>query len=506
MTPIVSLPQVDIDLEGEPLPEDAAAVLEEVRVQHRLSQPSLCDLTFFCTRDSIPDLENISIGSQLRLTVPSGSGPLFAGDVTAVEFTYEPGHGQTVHIRAYDVLHRLRKQQPVCVHVQVTPADLARELIADLGLSVEAEEGGPSSQRLIQYRQSSLDLLVDLAQRFGLYLTLRGDVLHLISLGGTGETIALELGKNLLEATIEVNGDPACRSVLARGWDASRVEPHESRADGARIGREVNAEAAPQRFGVTGECTLADQALPDDRHAEAVAQAALDLRIAREVTLRAVADGDPDLMPGVIVDVSGVASSLAGRYVLTSVTHLINRRSGFVSEISTVPPAFEPRQQGATAVWGTVSRLDDPDKLGRVRASLPTLGNVETNWMGVVAVGAGSGKGLVWLPNVGDQVLVLFIGGDSSQAVVLGGLYGVHGPDDYGLEGSVVRRFTLGTSGGQKIQLDDTGECIRLENKGGSFLDLSPKKTVLHCAVKLEIEAPGQPVVIRGKTIDFEQA
>ena len=229
-------------------------------------------------------------------------------------------------------------------------------------------------------------------------------------------------------------------------------------------------------------------------------------RIAREVTLCGVAQGDAALMPGVTVDISGVASPLEGRYVLTSVTHLVDRRRGFVSEISTLPPAAESRSQAATVLWGTVSRVDDPDKLGRVRASLPTLGNVETNWMGVVAVGAGNGKGLVFLPNVGDQVLVLLIASDASQAVVLGGLFGVNGPGDYGVEDRAVQRFTLGTAGGQKIQLDDAGETLRLQNKAGSYLEFTPKRTLLHSVVELEIEAPGQPVVIKGKTIDFREA
>jgi len=123
-----------------------------------------------------------------------------------------------------------------------------------------------------------------------------------------------------------------------------------------------------------------------------------------------------------------------------------------------------------------------------------------------MAVGAGSGKGFVILPDVGDDVLVLCIGGDLAQGIVLGGLYGTKGPGDYGVEGTSIRRFTLATPGGQKIKLDDTGESIRLENKGGSFLELSPNKALLHSVVDLEIEAPGRAVAIKGKTIDFRQA
>ncbi len=470
MSTVTSIPHLDVKFDGDSLSERAAAALEEVRVQHHLSQPSVCELTFFASRDPMSEVENLRSGSRLRLTLPSGSGSLFDGEITALEYSYDAAHGRTIHVRCYDSLHRLRKRQPVRVHVQVTPSDLARQLVADLGLSVEAETDGPLSQRLIQHRQSDLELLVDVSRQ------------------------------------LEVNGEPACRSVLAKGWDSSRMEPHESRADNAHVGREVDADAPPDRFGIAGERTLAGELLPDDHHAAAVAQAELDLRIAREVTLSGVAEGDPDLLPGARVDISGVASSLAGQYVLTSVTHLINRRTGFVSEISSVPPVLEKRATAASAVWGTVTNVDDPDKLGRVRASLPALGTVETDLMGVMAAGAGSGKGFVILPDVGDHVLVLCIGGDVAQGIVLGGLYGTNNPGDYGVEGTSIRRFSLGTPGGQRIKLDDTGDCIRLENKGGSFVEFSPKKFLVHSAVDLEIEAPGRAVAIAGKTIDFRQA
>lgn len=501
---ITSLPVLGIELDGELLSANAAAALEEVRVQHRLSQPSVCELTFVVTRDPIPDLDDLRAGRAVR--VLSDSDSLFDGEITAFEYEYPATHGPTLRVRCYDKLHRLRKRQPVRTHVQVTPADLARELVADLGLSVDANSDGPLVQSLIQHRQSDLEFLVELAQRFGLYLTLREDTLHLIGLDGAGDSVELKLGKSLFEARFEVNAEPACRAVLAKGWDPSRVEAHQSRADSPNIGREVDAEAPPDLFDSNGERTLTDEVLLDDRQAAAVAQAELDLRRAREVTFSGVAEGNSDLLPGTTVEISGVQSELEGRYVLTSVTHLVNRRSGFVTELSTIPPIFEKQSANVSAVWGTVTNVEDPEKLGRVRVKLPTLGEVETDWMGVMAIGAGGGKGLVFLPDVGDQVVVMFVGGETRQGFVLGGLWGTGNPGDYGVEGSSIRRFTLGTPGGQRIKLDDTAESIRLENKGGTFVEFSPKQFRLHSEVDLEIEAPGRAVVITGNTIDFRQA
>jgi phage protein D/phage baseplate assembly protein gpV len=506
MRGVATLPQFDLELDGTPLPDDAVSALEAIHVRQCLSQPTQCELSFRVVREPILSLQTLTPGSRLRLTVAPGSSLLFDGEVTAVEYSYQPGSEEVVHIRAYDVLHRLRKRQPVKVHVQVSPLDLARELASDLSLTVVADDAGPIIPRIIQHRQSDFEMLMDVAGRVGLYPTLRNGTLHLITLQGKGDPIPLELGSSILEARVEVNSEQACRSVVARGWDAARVEQHQGRAAEARSGRDVSADASPSRFGASGERTLAGELFPDDQCADAVAQAELDRRSASEVTLWAVAEGNPELMPGARVSISGIAPNIEGQYVLVEVTQSFNRSSGFVSEISTIPPRIPQRPKSASAAWGRVTRVDDPERLGRVQVTLPALGAVETGWMGVLAAGAGSGKGFVALPDVGDQVLVLLIDSDPSQGVVLGGLYGTASPGDYGVEGTSVRRYSLATPGGQKLRLDDSGSLVRLENSGGSFIELTPEKVSLHSMVDLEIEAPGQAVVISGKTVDFRKA
>jgi uncharacterized protein involved in type VI secretion and phage assembly len=122
-------------------------------------------------------------------------------------------------------------------------------------------------------------------------------------------------------------------------------------------------------------------------------------------------------------------------------------------------------------------------------------------------VGAGAGKGLMALPDVSDQVLVLTMEGDPTQGIIVGGLFGVNGWPDHGSEADGVSRYTLQTPGGQRIRLDDHGKIVRLENKDGSYIELAPKRVVVHAeGTGLTVEAPGQPVLIRGKSIDFEGA
>jgi phage protein D/phage baseplate assembly protein gpV len=506
MSEIRTLPQVFVEVDGARLRSDHLRMLGEIRVQQRLSMPALCELAFFESAGSIGGEPPAQVGASVKVAVRGESDPLFSGQATAVEYVYDSSHGREVRVRAYDLLHQLRKRQPVRAHVQVTLADLARQLVSDLGFSVEAAEPGPLCRRWIQYRQSDLDLLAELSDRYGLFFTLRGDVLHLTTLEGLGDAIPLTLGDSLFEARVELNADSSCRSVSAEGWDPFRVEKHAGLAETPRLGRELSEDASPAKVGSDGKWTLVDEAVQSDGEAEALAQGELDRRVGQEAVLWGVARGNPNLRPGALVEVNGVAAPVSGRYVITYVIHTIDADQAFLSEFSTAPPLACSRPRATTAALGLVTRIDDPDHLGRVCLSLPTYGGVETDWLEVMANGAGAKKGLTVLPDVGDRVLVLFARGDPAQGIVLGGLYGAEGPPDAGVEATAVRRYTFLTRGGQRIRLDDTRGAIRFENSEGSHVELTPDKIVLHARGDIEIEAPGRSIQIRGKAINFERA
>jgi phage protein D/phage baseplate assembly protein gpV len=506
MNSVLALPDLRIELAGTVLAASDAAALARIRVRQRLSLPSQCELVFNepGTLDDPSSL--LRPGASLRLQIPGSDPALFDGEVTAVEYVYEPSGGRSVRVRAYDLLHRLRKRQPVRLHVQMTAADLARELVADLGVSVQAEESGPLQERIFQVGRSDLDLLDRTARRAGLYFTLQDGAFRLFPLSGTDEVRTLKRGDTLLEARLEVNGDPACRSVATQGWDPARAESRRGKATGPRTGRSVSTEVAPSDVGGSGDRTRLNVAVGDDRLADALAQAELDLAVAREVTFWGVAEGDPGLRPGCRIELQGVAPLFQGTYVLSSVEHRIDPEHGFVSEVATLPPPPREESTATVAALGQVTQVDDPEKLGRIRASLPAHGELETGWIEVLVPGAGKAKGLVALPGIGDRVLLLFPEGDPAQAVVAGSLYGSDGPPDSGVEGGAIRRYTFSTPGGQKVQLDDAGKKVRLEDQSGNYLELSPDRAILHAAVDLTLEAPGRAVVIRGRSVDFDQA
>jgi phage protein D/phage baseplate assembly protein gpV len=542
---VLALPRFEIEVDGKPLGRVAADCLARIEVRSALSIPSQCELTFMDPPDASPSAA-LAPGTRIVLRALASTATLFTGEVTAVEHVYDPSLGRELRVRAYDLLHRLKKQQTARGFMDVTLEDLASQLGSSVGLTVEASESGPTLPRLLQHRQTDFELLVEACRRSGLFLAVEGEALRLITLAGTGDPIPLSWGSSLIEGSVELNGERSARTVSATGWDLRRMEPHDADATTPRSGRTAIAEVPPEAVGGTAARLLLDEGTPDDETAQGLAQAELDLRAASEVVLRGVALGDPALRPGAIVDITGVDPSIQGKYVLTEVRHSIDRELGFLSEISSAPPDHRPATRGSITTAGIVEDVDDPDKLGRVAVVLPSFGEIETGWIPVVTVAAGPNKGLVALPDPGDRVLVLLAGEDPGQAIVLGGLFGPDEPFDAGVSDGEAKRYSIKTKGGHLLRFDDEATTVHLEDTTQNLVDLSPegvkiespkalrvvardpismrtdadlsaesstKITVtaggdleLHAGGNLLIDAPGRTVTIRAAKIDFETA
>jgi phage baseplate assembly protein gpV/phage protein D len=491
-----TLPQVRLSFDATPLDAALAAAVAHVHVQQRLSLPALCEVTFSQRArplDTLPE-----IGARLSLRV-DGDEMLFEGDVTAIEYSSRPATGRVIRVRAYDDLHKLRASQPVKAHTEFTPASLARELASSAGLEVDAAAEGQTIARSVQHRQHDLAYLTGICTRAGLDLVVDDGVLHLLRLEESSDPVELELDDTLLEARLEVNASPLCKSVAARGWDPQARALHEGSVDTGSVD-----DALEDSLSAALVRTLADELLLDDAQAEEVAAAELARRNHGTVSVWGIAAGDVRLRPGTTVSIRGIAPDPKPA-VLTSVDHHIARTTGYRSEFTNELPERRAPDRGAIAAPGIVTRVDDPDGMGRVKLALPTYADVETEWLPVVTPGGGAAKGLIAVPDVDDLVIAVFPRGEPGLGFVLGGLYRETHPDA-GIEEGRVKRFSFLTAGGQKLQFDDGRGSIRIENKQGSYVELTPDKLLVHAATDLDIEAPGRAVTIRGNTIDFQKA
>lgn len=124
---------------------------------------------------------------------------------------------------------------------------------------------------------------------------------------------------------------------------------------------------------------------------------------------------------------------------------------------------------------GVVVDVQDPERLSRVKVSLlaPDPDRAGALWTRVAVPFAGPNKGAFLIPDVGDEVLVAFIGGDSRAPVVVGGLWnGAQGaPETLGGNGANgVDRWTITGRNGTRIAIVEESqgqETISFTTPGG---------------------------------------
>ncbi len=455
------IPTIDITLNGRRLDARILAL----RVSERLSQPTQAEVTIA----GAPTTDDWPLGANLIIAIADDD--LFVGEVTAVETVHNPGSERAWILRAYDRLHRLRKQQQPRVFEDITLADLAKQLT---GEAVECEPTG-RIPRLVQHRQSDWDLLTQTAARCGRYIARAGQTVRVVDLRPHGKP--LQLDQDLWYLRVEANLEGLCGSVTAIGWHPQRGEFVTERATGSE----------------KGERTLVDQS------PALLAEAAQAAASRTKVSLEAIAHGNPALRPGQTIAIP----SIDGAHVITHSTHTVNA-DGFRTRFSTEPPDPKDAATGASITLGKVTSVKGGD--GRVRVSLPAYGDIDAGWLGVLCPGAGPGKGIIALPDPGDLVLIALPHENPAEGIVLGALYGPVNPPDHGVEGDAVKRWTLHSSGGQTIVIDDDKRSLKLSNADGSSLELTPDLVSLTAKTDLVIEAPGHHLSIRAANIDFEHA
>ena len=509
MESLESLPLARVALDAAPLPPGLADALASLVVRSRVGAPTQCELRF-----DDPPRDAVAGASAWMAQPLSVDAPIsFAGEVVAIEMQHGANGRFQLWVRAYDALHRLRREQPVRLHVDRTVAEIARELAGAQGLRVRARAEGPFARERAQVREDDLAFLDRIAREAGLQLAAHGDELLLLTAEGDGAPTRLELGKELLELHAEQNGEPAAQEVVAHGWSPPHARPSSGRASAGRSGRATPSGASlPAAVGAkTVVLTERGGDHPDQaRHA---AQAEADRRLASAFTIRALAEGQPGLHAGSVVELDGAAPALCGRHVLTEVEHRLDASRGFVSALSSEPPRAPLARTGAILSLGEVTRVDDPEDLGRVRVALPAYGGIEPDWMPVVCPGASPKHGLAHLPDVGDRVAVLFAHEDVAEGVVLGGLFGEGLEIDSGVAGTRRRRFAWQSPSGQRIQLDDEDGAMRLDATrlrvgaaSGSRLTVDEDQLALRAKTDLLLEAPGHRIVIRAARVEFEEA
>lgn len=158
-------------------------------------------------------------------------------------------------------------------------------------------------------------------------------------------------------------------------------------------------------------------------------------------------------------------------------------------------------------VIGIVVDNKDPDKLARVKVRFPVLGGEDTSgWAPIAALGAGKERGWFFLPEVDDEVVVLFAHGEISRPVVIGAVWnGKDAPPD--TNGGSNERRCIVSREGSKIIFDDDAGTLTLEDGGGAgkiVISKENKITIESSSGDVCFQAPAGDLNIVAKELTME--
>ncbi len=457
----------EVKVAGAPLPAAWQRALVELRVDLGLRAVGTVTLRFADPGYALAAQSIFGAGSEVTVSVV-GAGALATADVTGVAIEQREGMPPELTVTAHDAAHRLTSASSVRSFQAMNSSDVFRKVTSLAGLKARIAASSDVHEHLLQ-AGTDLDFLNDLADRLGWDWAVDGD-LFVAGPPGTGAAVRCELGSDLREFSVRASGRHP-QSVQVTGWSRERKTGLRSTVE--KVGPTAVAStsqlveafvrtAAPLR----ARPTVAARSVASENEAKSMARAARDRLVSAAVLARGRGPVDRRLRPGVRLTVAN-AGPASGTYHVTQVEH-IYRRTGFETRFvagdrapTTLVDTIGQSRGEATGSYqglmvGIVTNNLDPEKQGRVRVRFPNLSSdEESSWARLAVVGGGAGRGMVSVPEVNDEVLVGFEGGDLRFPVVLGGLFGGKdkAPEYAAGAGVAHRRITSRT--GDFIELGD---------------------------------------------------
>ena len=163
-------------------------------------------------------------------------------------------------------------------------------------------------------------------------------------------------------------------------------------------------------------------------------------------------------------------------------------------------------------VVGVVTNNQDPDGLGRVKVKFPWLSDAdESTWARIVSPMAGNKCGLYFLPEVDDEVLVVFEHGDVRFPYVLGALWnGKDKPPADNSDGKNNMRL-LKSRSGHVIRLSDEDgkekiEIVDKSEKNSIVFDTANNTITLTADKDIVLSAPQGTIKLDGQKIEAKSS
>jgi len=440
---------------GQELHGEQLDSLIEIRIESEMRLPSRVTLRFRDPENKLAASNPFAIGNEVLVKSKAGgqSVTMIKASITGLGYETTAGSDATdrfdgrrgsideFFVVAHDKSHALTRNWTVKGLEQVNASDLVTVLASAAGLQLQSDVASGTAIPVVSRLHSDYDLLNAVADREGVDWWVDAPDKLCVGKASTDVAATLTLGETLTGFSVKGSA-LAPRTISVRGYDADKKQDLVKTAtvDGSALWpKDVKLLNGLSHSPLTpSSATLVDAktrpATLDE--SKTLAEGIRDRLVAGSTQARGECYGNPAVVVGKAVKIAGAGPG-SGTFNVTKVEHVVRRDrfstrfwagdrtpTSIVDSLSSHPaPTLPVRHFGL--VIGIVTNIGSGENVGKLRVKIPTLdANLVSAWARFIAPSAGpNGRGMVMLPEIGDQVIVGFEEGDMHRPVVLGGLY-----------------------------------------------------------------------------------
>ena len=335
----------------------------------------------------------------------------------------------------------------------------------------------------VQYKESDFDFICRLARRYGEWFYYDGQTIRFGA--PSTDKVELQLNQDLDEFTFRAKSRPQNYSYLGYDYQTAEVHTSSLRDEGQKnknpyidklIGASQNLYAK-EPIGSYNNSSL------EGGQKELSDMVKLKAKAAHNMLYVQGKSENEQIKLGALVDIKGKnindtsKEDVYGTYIITSFSYTITVSEQYENSFEGVPQEIEiPDYFDEDAIplsedqFAVITDNNDPDGMGRVRVGFPwqAKNNVKTPWIRIATSHAGDSKGFYFIPEIGEEVLVGFEGGNAENPYVIGTRY--NGKQKTSVKDP--QQKIIQTKSGNKIILNDADGSVFISDNGKASIKM----------------------------------
>ena len=307
-------------------------IVRSVVVEDHVDMASFCSLMFDASIDQ--GQVEAKIGDPVDVKLKTEDISVFKGEVISIDHSFQQAGTTTKIVRCIDHIHRLGRGRKTRFWNDMKDSDVASEVGAECGLSVECDPTDEQHPYILQRNESNVSFLKRLAARNNFQLRVDQDKLYFKLATFNGQAVDLENGEDIVALSMGYNSSNMVQKVVVQGWSVKDKKEIIGQSEASEVTKIGGGALGADQAAVFGDSVayITDVPVSSQEVANKIAKAEME-RLARQYANgKCVVRGENTIRAGSVVNFKGFVKGLNGTFYVISSRHIINPSTGYQTE------------------------------------------------------------------------------------------------------------------------------------------------------------------------------